>query len=396
EPVAQQIKRPRPEKAKIDKCIKEWQVGPNRVNQLVNWLCDPFGDSDLSGDAPAVLTTMPSQSSLKQGDQVIGVVVGVMPFGVFVELAPDCSGLVHVSKVTDTFVEDLHEAIQVGDVVTAWVTSVDTKKKRVALSAISPEREAELAEQRRHAKSGSGRGHSGSHGGQRGSARGGQAGGQARSGGQSRGGQSRGGGQDRAAQSGGGQGQDRGGQGRGSQGRGGQGRGGQSRGGQGRGGQSRGGQGRGRQGGRGRFEKKPESYNVVGKKEESNISDAMQKGDEPLRSFGDLMQFYTKKDDAPAKPSKKTPAPPTASKSDSGEDSGAENKPESATAQPAVGRDETPPQDSDPAASANVASESESQPATVASHTAADSGDAATPTDTNPKPPTPSTDKPSS
>ena len=54
---------------------------------------------------------------LSPGDQVIGVVVGVMPFGVFVELAPDCSGLIHVSRVSDSFVEDLHEAVQVGDVV---------------------------------------------------------------------------------------------------------------------------------------------------------------------------------------------------------------------------------------------------------------------------------------
>ena len=59
--VAQRIKLPRPEKSKIDKCVKEWQVGANRVNQLVSWLCDPFGDSDVSGDAPAVLTSMPAQ-----------------------------------------------------------------------------------------------------------------------------------------------------------------------------------------------------------------------------------------------------------------------------------------------------------------------------------------------
>ena len=48
-----------------------------------------------------------------------------MPFGVFVELAPDCGGLVHVSRITDTYVEDLHEAVQVGDVITAWVTGID-------------------------------------------------------------------------------------------------------------------------------------------------------------------------------------------------------------------------------------------------------------------------------
>ena len=191
--VADRVRRPRPEKAKIDKCIKEWQVGSNRVNQLVSWLCDPFGDSDISGNAPAVLDRMPTQSTLKEGDEVIGVVVGVMPFGVFVELAPDCSGLIHVSKVTDSFVEDLHEVIQVGDVITTWVTSIDTKKKRVALSAISPEREQQLREERSSSRGAGGRGSNQRGGANRGGNQRGASGGQNRGGGQGRGGESRGG-----------------------------------------------------------------------------------------------------------------------------------------------------------------------------------------------------------
>ena len=279
--VADRVRRPRPEKAKIDKCIKEWQVGSNRVNQLVSWLCDPFGDSDISGNAPAVLDRMPTQSTLKEGDEVIGVVVGVMPFGVFVELAPDCSGLIHVSKVTDSFVEDLHEVIQVGDVITTWVTSIDTKKKRVALSAISPEREQQLREERSSSRGAGGRGSNQRGGANRGGNQRGASGGQNRGGGQGRGGESRGG-------------QSRGG---------GQGRGGKP---SGRGGGGRGRDNRGRDSrGGGRRDRKPESYNVVGKKIDNPITDAMQKGDEPLRSFGDLLQFMGKGDKPEPKADKK-------------------------------------------------------------------------------------------
>ena len=296
-PPAESLKRPLPDRAKIEKCIKEWQVGPNRVNQLVNWLCDPFGDSDKTGEAPAVLTMMPTQGTLKAGDQVIGVVVGVMPFGVFVEIAPDCSGLIHVSKVTDKFVEDLHEVIQVGDVVTAWVTGIDTKKRRVALSAISPEREAEIAKER------SERSRSGGRDNQNRRRGGGQGAGQNR-GGQSRGGQSGGTGARGSSGKPGGA-PARGGQG-------GRGKPGGGRGGSGRSGGR--GDSRGRDS-RGRRDRKPESYNVVSKKEKTKITDAMQKGDEPLRSFGDLMQFYgkdesKKKDDSKkqGKPKKDQPA----------------------------------------------------------------------------------------
>ncbi len=295
--VAERIRRPRPDQAKIDKCVKEWQIGSKRANQLVQWLCDPFGDSDSSGDPPAVLSIMPSIKSLKQGDSVVGVVVGVMPFGVFVELAPDCSGLIHVSRVSDAYVEDLHEAVQVGDVITAWVTGIDEKRRRVALTAVSPQREAELKEARRNRDDRSRGGGQGRRGGGQGSRGQGQGSGGQNRGGQSRGGQSRG---DRAGSAGSG----RPGGGRGRE--------------QGRGGRSRDGGGRGR-GGRGR-ERKPESYRVVGKKETKPISDAMQKGEEPLRSFGDLMQFYS----GPASNESAQEKKPGKKKKDSKPDSGDE------------------------------------------------------------------------
>ena len=260
--------------------MKEWQVGSQRSHQLVQWLCDPFGDSDTSGNAPAVLSAIPSTKGLKAGDQVIGVVVGVMPFGVFVELAPDCSGLVHVSRITDTYVEDLHEAVQVGDVISAWVTGIDEKRRRVALSGVSPEREAELQTERQSSRANQGRGGRGSFGGN--PRRGGRGGQDGRSGSdRSRGGNS---------QSGNSQSRDHskrsGGRSTGSANRG------DSRGGSQR--RDGGGRGRGAKSGGGRRgrERKPESYGVVSKAESKPISDAMQKGEEPLRSFGDLMQFF--------------------------------------------------------------------------------------------------------
>ncbi|MCA9139303.1 MAG: S1 RNA-binding domain-containing protein [Planctomycetales bacterium] len=322
-PAYEPIKRPLPERAKIDKCIKEWQVGRHRVNQLVGWLCDPFGETAISNDPPGVLNTMPTLKTLKPGDQVVGVVVGVMSFGVFVELAPDCSGLIHVSRLSDGYVEDLNEAIQVGDVVTAWVTGIDEKRRRVGLSALSPAQEERLEKERQSREtpaarggfrrdSQPGRGRSGQgQGGQRqgGQRQGGQPGragagqGQAGAGQSASGGHSAGGDQ---GQSGRGGGQGRGGQGRGGQG-------------QGRGGQGRGGQGgRAGQAGRGgRKPRQPESYRVVAKPEAKPISDAMQKGVEPLRSFGDLLQFYSKAEEPAAKkePEKKQDAPAEVSSS---------------------------------------------------------------------------------
>ncbi|TWU21011.1 General stress protein 13 [Novipirellula galeiformis] len=322
-PVSLRVVRPRPEKAKIDKCIKEWQIGARRARQLVSWLCDPFGDSDVAdGASNAVLSTMPNLKTLKTGDQVIGVVVGVMPFGVFVELAPDCSGLIHVSRVSEQFIEDLHEAIQVGDVITTWVTGIDTKRRRVALSAISPEREAQLEELRQKRNERPARGYnSQNRGGNRDGApgRGNASGGNARSGGGQAGQANRGGRGKTGAASGGG---------------------GRTSGGNDRGGRQTGGQrGGGRDGGRGRDNrgrKQAETYRVVSSKPVEPISDAMLKGDVPLRSFGDLMQFVSKDKVEPAKAekAKAKPAKEPATKPENA--STDESKPENPVAAPVV------------------------------------------------------------
>lgn len=273
----QRVRRPLPERPKIDKCVKEWQIGPHRAHQLVHWLCDPFGSGDAGGTPHAVLSTMPTLSGLNEGDQVIGVVVGVMPFGTFVELAPDCSGLVHVSRISESFVEDIHEVVQVGDVITAWVTGIDPKKRRVALTAIPPERQAELDRQRQQRDAKRGGGGRGPRGG-RGEGRGGR-GGAGRSGGGQPAAKGETGPPRGKGQTGSGKGQTGSGKPSGA---------GRS--------QRGGGKGHSRDrapGGRRGGSQKSESYRVVSEKPAPEISEAMKKGEEPLRSFGDLLRYYS-------------------------------------------------------------------------------------------------------
>ncbi len=334
------VRRPKPEKAKVDKLIKEWQIGPKRTYQIVNWLCDPFGEPEAGGEPPAVLSSMPSLATLKPGDQVIGVIVGVMPFGVFVELAPDCSGLIHVSKVSESYVEDLHEAVQVGDVITTWVSRIDEKRRRVALSAVSPEREAEL-EHHRHQRDDRSRdrGPRPPRGGDRpaGAARPDSAGHAADSrapqAGGGRGANPRG----DAARRGGGRSDSapnkEGARGGGGGGTGGGGRG-DSRGGGGGRGDSRGPRSRDNRDSRGGGRKRePESYRVESTAPKSTpISEAMEKGAEPLRSFGDLLQFYSKKDTPAAKPEVTPKAEKKVSKSEPAESQSTTSEPNESSA----------------------------------------------------------------
>ena len=49
----------------------------------------------------------------------------ILPFGAFVEFLPGKEGMVHVSKMTDHFVQNPSEVVTIGDKVTVWVSEVD-------------------------------------------------------------------------------------------------------------------------------------------------------------------------------------------------------------------------------------------------------------------------------
>ena len=304
-----------------EKLAKGWQVGRAKLTWLANCLAKPFSDTRDRRPPVPMLTSVPTLADLQPGMSVYAIVVGVAEFGAFVELGPDCGGLIHISRLSSRYVEDPHQAVQIGDLVQAWVVSVDADKKRVALTALSPEQQRRQAEAQREEET---RRHESRPDNRRGQGQGAPQGG-----GQQRGGQDRSGG-GRPGQ--GGQGQ--GGYGQGGQGqRAGQGQGGRPQGaGAGggggggrrndRGGAPSGGRSRGGNAGGGRRDGGDSRPVIVkSKKPAAPITDAMKKGQEPLRSFSDLLQFYeVKRSDTPgtvtpqseqaAPPPEAAPAPP--------------------------------------------------------------------------------------
>ena len=63
-----------------------------------------------------------------------GTVRNVIDFGAFVDIGVQQDGLVHVSQIRDKFIKNPRDALKVGDVVQVKVLSVDTAKKRIALT----------------------------------------------------------------------------------------------------------------------------------------------------------------------------------------------------------------------------------------------------------------------
>ncbi len=75
-----------------------------------------------------------SINDLVTGSWMEGVVTNVANFGAFVDIGVHQDGLVHVSEISDKFVEDAKTVLTVGDVVKVRVLGVDAGQKRISLS----------------------------------------------------------------------------------------------------------------------------------------------------------------------------------------------------------------------------------------------------------------------
>jgi len=63
-----------------------------------------------------------------------GAVTNVTNFGAFVDIGVHQDGLVHISSLSDKFVEDPHQVVKAGDIVKVKVMEVDMQRKRIALT----------------------------------------------------------------------------------------------------------------------------------------------------------------------------------------------------------------------------------------------------------------------
>lgn len=73
-------------------------------------------------------------SDLKPGMILEGTVTNVTNFGAFVDIGVHQDGLVHISSLSDKFVEDPHQIVKTGDIVKVKVLEIDIARKRIALT----------------------------------------------------------------------------------------------------------------------------------------------------------------------------------------------------------------------------------------------------------------------
>lgn len=113
-------------------------IGKETMRDIIDNLIAPGRDLRDELPAPLLKQDVISMEDLKQGMELQGTVRNVVDFGAFVDIGVKQDGLVHISKLSNSFVKNPMDVVSVGDVVTVWVDEVDTKKNRIALTMLNP------------------------------------------------------------------------------------------------------------------------------------------------------------------------------------------------------------------------------------------------------------------
>ncbi|MFN9913103.1 MAG: S1 RNA-binding domain-containing protein, partial [Pirellulaceae bacterium] len=111
----------------VERLARSWQVGREKMRMVARCLQQPFADSRDTRIPIPLLSQVPTLESLQPGMTAWGIIIGVADFGAFVDLGPDCNGLIHVSRLSSECVEDPHEVVQVGDLLQVWVGHGDSE-----------------------------------------------------------------------------------------------------------------------------------------------------------------------------------------------------------------------------------------------------------------------------
>ncbi len=73
-------------------------------------------------------------SNIKKGDIVEAEITGITKYGIFVKLEDNYTGLIHISEISNGFVNDINEVYSIGNIIRVKVLDIDEDKLQVKLS----------------------------------------------------------------------------------------------------------------------------------------------------------------------------------------------------------------------------------------------------------------------
>ena len=122
---------------KIERYISK-DCGLPTLNDIMQELANPGRESRTMFSEQEYDNSIDTIEQLYVNQWLYGRVSNITAFGAFIDLGVHTDGLLHISNISEDFVSDVNDVLQIGQRIKVRVSEVDYLKKRISLSMLPP------------------------------------------------------------------------------------------------------------------------------------------------------------------------------------------------------------------------------------------------------------------
>ena len=122
-------------KVKIERYISK-DCGLPTLNDIMQELANPGRESRTMFSEQEYDNSIDTIEQLYVNQWLYGRVSNITAFGAFIDLGVHTDGLLHISNISEDFVSDVNDVLQIGQRIKVRVSEVDYLKKRISLSML--------------------------------------------------------------------------------------------------------------------------------------------------------------------------------------------------------------------------------------------------------------------
>ncbi len=120
----------------ISELVSKYESDKYTIGDIISSFKQPKRDPRDEIAKPELRYDVLKLEDLKVGMELNGTVRNVVDFGAFVDVGLKNDGLVHISKMSTSFVAHPSNHVSVGDIVKVYVIEIDTQRNKVQLSMV--------------------------------------------------------------------------------------------------------------------------------------------------------------------------------------------------------------------------------------------------------------------
>ena len=115
---------------------KDLKIDKYTLDDILDAFVQPLRDPRDEFPQPILKSGVLSLEDLTEGMELQGTVRNVVDFGAFIDVGLHEDGLLHISKMSKSYVKHPSDVVNVGDIVKVYVLNIDVKRGKVGLTMI--------------------------------------------------------------------------------------------------------------------------------------------------------------------------------------------------------------------------------------------------------------------